>query len=180
MKTKITLDLADYQENKSRVFTGRDFGKEVKESTHINELINMFDVVNIKVPDNIGSINPSFLEEFLYDVVIELGEERIYEKVVFLCPGNYIDSMKADVDESISRILRTKESGIVIKDKRRNHLLLGPLADMDRYFTEMRVKQILIPSEMLKQRKKYLEYLVQVGEVTKEYAEKRMKEDDFK
>ena len=107
MKTKITLDLADYQENKSRVFTGRDFGKEVKESTHINELINMFDVVNIKVPDNIGSINPSFLEEFLYDVVIELGEEKTYEKVVFLCPGNYVDSMKSDVDESISRILRT-------------------------------------------------------------------------
>lgn len=174
MKKKITLDLADYQENKSRVFTGRDFGKEVKESTHINELINMFDVVNIKVPDNIGSINPSFLEEFLYDVVIELGEERIYEKVVFLCPGNYIDSMKADVDESISRILRTKESGIVIKDKRRK---LDPtkddvsliLADMDRYFTEM-----------LKSKKKSLEYLVRIRAVTKEYVEKRMKEDDFK
>ena len=174
MKTKITLDLADYQENKSRVFAGRDFGKEVKESTHINELINMFDVVNIKVPDNIGSINPSFLEEFLYDVVIELGEERTYEKIVFLCTGNYIDSMKADVDESISRILRTKESVIVIKDKRRK---LDPtkddvsliLADMDRYFTEM-----------LKSKKKSLEYLVRIRAVTKEYAEERMKEDDFK
>ena len=109
MKTKITIDLADYQKENSRVFVGRDFGKQVKELSHINELFNMFDIINIKIPDNTGSINPSFLEEFLYDVIFYLldDENKIYQKLNFISNSNY--NIKADLEEVIDRIKRFEQ-----------------------------------------------------------------------
>lgn len=107
MKTRITLDFYDYQKDNSKVFVGKDFGKEVKELTHINDLINMFDLVSIKIPDNIKQINPSFLEEFLHDVVLQLGKDEFYQKIKFTCFGMYLPQMKVDIYEAVDRIKRT-------------------------------------------------------------------------
>ena len=59
----------------SKVFTGRDRGKYVREKSRIDELEKQYDEITIIIPDQIYSINPSFFEEFLVNVVKNLGKE---------------------------------------------------------------------------------------------------------
>lgn len=99
-----TIDLQNYRTPGSRVFTGRDRGKEVRTKTNINNLEINSDFVEIIIPEDLGSINPSFLEEFLFDVVIKLKTEGFFNKFKFINTGRYkIDS---DLQEAVERILR--------------------------------------------------------------------------
>lgn len=98
------IDLQDYRTIGSRVFTGRDRGKEVRTASKIDELESQFDRIYITVPKDIGSINPSFLEEFLYNVVSKLGKDEFTHKFTFVCEGRY--NIESDLVEAIDRILR--------------------------------------------------------------------------
>jgi hypothetical protein len=101
----ITIDLEKYRTPGSKVFTGRDRGKTVRELTHIDELVPKDELVEIVVPADIRSINPSFLEEFLNNVVIKLGSlDAFYKKINFNSLGKY--DVKSDLEEAVERILR--------------------------------------------------------------------------
>ena len=65
--------------------------------------------VVVQVPADIRSINPSFLEEFLYNVVQTLGKDAFYEHVKFNFLGTRYDISK-DIDEAVDRILRKKNA----------------------------------------------------------------------
>lgn len=66
MKTNI-INLENYRTQlgnvKSKVFTGRDRGLDVREKSHIDELFNECEKVKFVIPNDIFSITPSFLEE---------------------------------------------------------------------------------------------------------------------
>lgn len=105
MKT-IDINLQDYRTKGSKVFTGRDRGIDVRKKSHINEIERTYERIRILVPEDIGSINPSFLEEFLLDVVTKLKADRFFEKFEFVNNGRY--KIKEDLEEAVDRILRTE------------------------------------------------------------------------
>lgn len=104
MERSKSIKLQDFRTPGSRVFTGRDRGIEVRKQSRIDELEAQYDTINIIIPDDIGSINPSFLEEFLLNVVLKLKVDGFYKKIHFENNGRYkIDN---DLHEAVERILR--------------------------------------------------------------------------
>ena len=100
----ISINLQDHRTVKSRVFAGRDRGIEVRENSKIDELELEYDEIRILIPEDIGSINPSFLEEFLINVVSKLKEEAFFKKIKFINTGRY--NISNDLQEAVDRILR--------------------------------------------------------------------------
>ncbi|MFA7135423.1 MAG: DUF4325 domain-containing protein [Bacteroidales bacterium] len=105
-----TINLEDFRvrdgQRVSKVFTGRDRGKDVREKSKIDELESKFDSVNIVIPNNIYSINPSFFEEFLVNVVKKLGKEDFLKKFDFTSEGDY--QFSDPLNQAIDRILKNK------------------------------------------------------------------------
>lgn len=89
-----------------RVLVGRDKGKKVREETRFDDLIlkqhmNRIDVV---MPRETLSVNPSFLEEFIKNAVIALKPEGFRKTVFFSEPELY--NIQNDLDEAIDRVQR--------------------------------------------------------------------------
>jgi hypothetical protein len=102
-KTNV-IDLQKYLTPGSRVFTGRDRGIEVRTKSEIDKLEAISEELIVVIPENVGSINPSFLEEFLFNIVVKLKAEAFFNKVKFASSGRYkIDN---DLQEAVERILR--------------------------------------------------------------------------
>jgi hypothetical protein len=99
-----TIDLQDYRTPHSKVFTGRDRGMDVRNKTKIDKLISEFDKIVIKIPEDIRSINPSFLEEFLLNIVMKLGKDQLSKKLEIVNDGRY--KVEEDLTKAIDRILR--------------------------------------------------------------------------
>lgn len=103
---KNTILLETFRTKGAKVFTGRDYGELVREESKIDEIECKFDKVYFVIPDNIYSINPSFLEELFKNVVKKLGKEEFKEKFEFKNEGNY--NFDKALDEAIERLLRSK------------------------------------------------------------------------
>jgi hypothetical protein len=103
-----TIDLQDFRTPGAKVFTTRPRGIQVREDSHIDSLEPQFDHIVIRIPDDISSINPSFLEEFLEHVVTKLGENGFRQKFAFDNPGRY--KIDLDLTEAIERILRIENA----------------------------------------------------------------------
>lgn len=107
---KTTIDLEGYRvvddvsKLKSRVFAGRPRGKKVREESKIDEKIEKYDLVEILVPDDIRALNPSFIEEFLFNVVKKYGPIGYKSKVIFYSPSGF--KFEAKLQEGVSRIMR--------------------------------------------------------------------------
>lgn len=106
-----TINLEDFRAKDikkgvvSKVFTGRDRGETVRKQSKIDEIEKKFETVKVIVPENIYSINPSFFEELLFNVVNKLGKDKFLEKFEFEYQGyNFEDKLI----EAIDRILRDK------------------------------------------------------------------------
>ncbi len=89
----------------AKVFTGRDRGEKVRLDSDIDNIEKENTIVEIVIPDNIYSINPSFFEELFVNVVTKLGKEKFLEKFKFTSQGKY--NYNKPLNEAISRILRT-------------------------------------------------------------------------
>jgi len=105
---EFTLDLEDYRTPQSKVFVGRPRGLQVRNESRIDTLENNYDKINVIVPATVSSINPSFLEEFLVNVVTKLGKEKFYKKFTFTSKGRY--QVDTDLDEAIDCILREENA----------------------------------------------------------------------
>jgi len=103
---KKEIRLQDYRTPGSKVFTGRDRGIQVRKKSKINELEKESDEITIIIPEDIGSINPSFLEEFLLNVVTKLKADKFFQKFKFVNNGRY--KITEDLEEAVDRILRTE------------------------------------------------------------------------
>ena len=105
-----TINLEDFRvrdgQRVSKVFTGRDRGKYVRESSRIDKIETMYDTVNVVIPDNVYSINPSFFEEFLVNVVKKLGKEGFLNKFKFSSEGDY--EYSSPLNQAIDRILKNQ------------------------------------------------------------------------
>jgi hypothetical protein len=109
METKVyNIDLQDFRTVGAKVFTTRPRGIEVRNKSKIDSIEPNYDSIIIKVPEDISSINPSFLEEFLENVVMKLGEAGFNEKFSFINEGRY--KIQNDLNEAIERILRDESA----------------------------------------------------------------------
>lgn len=101
----ITINLDCYRTKGSKVFTGRDRGISIRTKSKIDEYIKAGKTIEIIIPEMIMSINPSFLEEFLFDAVKLLGKEEFYNRVKFENKNKrYL--FDTDLKEAVDRILR--------------------------------------------------------------------------
>lgn len=109
MATKThTINLQDYRTNGAKVFTTRPRGIQVRNDSQIDSLEPQYDKIIITIPEDISSINPSFLEEFFENIVMKLGEKGFYDKFSFINEGRY--KIETDLAEAIERILREENA----------------------------------------------------------------------
>lgn len=102
-----SINLGNYTDK--NVLVGKYNGEYAKRKSNINSLINKFDTVIVIVPEHIMSINPSFLEVFIFDVYKKLGKEEFERRIRFKCEGIYkIDRDLVDVKSRIRRIEKIK------------------------------------------------------------------------
>lgn len=88
---------------KSRVFSGRERGEEVRKKSRLDEYVKKRETIHIQVPNDIFSINPSFLEEFLSTAVKVFGKNKFSQYVIFDEPFKF----KCQLDEAVDRIARS-------------------------------------------------------------------------
>jgi hypothetical protein len=105
---KAIINLNNFRTIGSKVFTGRSKGGEVRNTSKIDELERENSIIEIVIPTDIYSINPSFLEEFLVNVVSKLGAQGFNEKFKFINEGDY--KITKDIEEAIERILRIENA----------------------------------------------------------------------
>lgn len=102
------IDLQEYRTHGSKVFTGRDRGQQDRNASKVDEAVNKYSNIELLIPGDIYSINPSYLEEFLVDVVQQLGKDGFFKKFKITNPGPY--KITKDLNEAIDRILREKNA----------------------------------------------------------------------
>lgn len=105
---EVKIHLNEFKTAGSKVFTGRKKGLEVRRLSKIDELEIDNEKITIVIPNDIYSINPSFLEELLVNVVTKLGKEGFYTKFSVQNDGEY--KIAEDLEEAIERILRTENA----------------------------------------------------------------------
>lgn len=77
------LKMNSYKKNESRMFSGRDYGLEVRQGMELDEKDKDNEVYIIQVSDDILAINSSFFGGLFSESVITLGEEGFREKYHF-------------------------------------------------------------------------------------------------
>lgn len=107
--SEIRIDLENFRTKGAKVFTGRDRGIDVRNLSKIDELAENYDDIIILIPKDIMSINPSFLEELLTNVVKKYGKENFFRKFKFESESVRYD-ISVDLNEAVERILRTENA----------------------------------------------------------------------
>lgn len=106
MKNNI-IDLELYRtqmgSTKSKVFTGRDRGADVRDKSNLDMVFEDNDSIKIIIPKAIYSITPSFLEEYFYNIVKKFGKENVESRIEWETNGYSIEGALA---EAFERILR--------------------------------------------------------------------------
>lgn len=87
----------------AKVFTGRDRGEEVRQTSNIDDIYRQYHHVELDIPEGTFSITPSFLEEFFVNIVSEYGIENFRENVIIISNGYQIET---PLEEAIERIIQ--------------------------------------------------------------------------
>ena len=106
MTAESTINLEDFRPNGSKVFTGRDRGRQVRLDSHIDELADSSNYVKVVIPANIYSIIPSFFEELFINIISKYGRIGFFNKVKIVSEGNY--EFEIPLNEAIDRVLRDR------------------------------------------------------------------------
>lgn len=77
------LKLDSYRKNGSRMFSGRDYGLEVRKKMGLNEKDQDQEVYTIQISDDILAVNSSFFGGLFAESVIKLGEKGFLDKYRF-------------------------------------------------------------------------------------------------
>ena len=96
MKTNNIIDLENYRTQlgsvKSRVFTGRDRGEDVRKRSNVNKIFDDNDIVVVKIPSDVYSIK-------------KYGKDRFLQMIQWETNGYNIEG---PLDEAIDRIINDK------------------------------------------------------------------------
>lgn len=98
----MVIKLNEYQEQKSKVFSGRTLGKSLRLKLDLDKYDNGEEEIVIEIPDETISINSSFFLGLLSESIIYLGEEKFRKKYKFICKNQIME----DVDDGIKKALK--------------------------------------------------------------------------
>jgi hypothetical protein len=74
------IDLRPYRPVNSSSFSGRPQGEAVRKAINLDELDSKQEEVNIRIPADTTSFNPSFFLGLLYDSISRLGMDKFRSK----------------------------------------------------------------------------------------------------
>lgn len=98
------IDFEKYRSPESKVFSGRERGRVVREQIGFEEILNSSSKVEILIPDDIYTVNTSFFLGLFGNIVRRLGELEFRNKFIFKCTASILD----DIEEGIDRALKEK------------------------------------------------------------------------
>ena len=105
------INLGDFIDSEylNRVHTlyGNSLGETTLYESNLENRIKSSNKVTIVIPEEIYSVNPSFLEALIRPIVKELGKQGFENKVNFKTLNNY--NIDQDLNESIDRIIKENE-----------------------------------------------------------------------
>jgi hypothetical protein len=114
-KSEFTIDLGQYLTPEQKVFIGYKEGKELRNRSNIDNIAiePNYGKITVSIPKHVSAINPSFLEGFLGGIVGKLGEKVFNDKFKFVNTNSSYD-IKPDLDETIDRVIRQKNVGLIV------------------------------------------------------------------
>ncbi|MGH8546153.1 MAG: hypothetical protein ACREX3_21530, partial [Gammaproteobacteria bacterium] len=102
-KPVTVVDLSAYRSSGVRVFAGRERGKKVRTAAALDRLDHQPDSVEVRIPDDVFSVNSSFFLGMFGRSIRTLGEDRFREKYEFV--GKDIARV---IEDGIKEALRSK------------------------------------------------------------------------
>lgn len=97
------INLNKYKDSDSRVLSGREEGKKVREKLNLDLIDKNEEIIKVVFPDDIISLNSSFFLGLFGPSVRLLQELDFQKKYIFECP-KFIEKSIAD---GIERALKT-------------------------------------------------------------------------
>lgn len=84
MGTKATIQLSKYKPVRSTIFTGRAQGEDSRKDLNLSSLEQKNDIIDVIIPQDTSSLNPSFFLGLFYESIKELGMEKFINKYNFI------------------------------------------------------------------------------------------------
>lgn len=111
MSGKFIIDLARYKAQDSRVYTGRTQGESVRRELKLSSIEKDNDEIEILIPEETASLNPSFFLGLLYDSIKALGIENFRTKyhIIFQTKN---EELKRTLARNIEDGFRNAENSI--------------------------------------------------------------------
>lgn len=110
---KESISLAQFRGSKSTLFTGRPQGEEARKKIKLDELDNKADVeVDLIIPEDTTSFNPSFYLGLLFNSIKKLGIENFSRKYHLVLESTDLDTisvLKANLDDGLRNATNTIE-----------------------------------------------------------------------
>jgi hypothetical protein len=109
---KESISLAQFRGSKSTLFTGRPQGEEARKKLKLDELDNYDVEVELLIPDDTTSFNPSFYLGLLFNSIKKLGVENFSKKYHLIIESTDLDTitvLKANLDDGLRNATNTIE-----------------------------------------------------------------------
>ena len=109
---KESISLAQFRGNKSTLFTGRPQGEEARKKLKLDEFDKIDVEVELLIPDDTTSFNPSFYLGLLFDSIKKLGVENFSKKYHLVLESDDIDTisvLKSNLDDGMRNAINTIE-----------------------------------------------------------------------
>ena len=97
------IDLHKYRTGGSRVFSGREYGSDLRNRLDLEAEDNSAESVNVIIPEETLSLNSSFFLGLFGPSVRKLGEVGFRTKYIFVCPTR----IRPNIETGIRRALLT-------------------------------------------------------------------------
>ena len=98
------INLRQYRPVNSLSFSGRPQGEDVRQRLNLNDTDTNDEEVEITIPADTTSFNPSFFLGLLYDSIVKLGIEKFQQKyhIVFETKNPLLESvLKRNIEDGI-------------------------------------------------------------------------------
>lgn len=103
------IKLQTYRKSGSRMYSGREYGLEIRSKLRLNEKDSDANEYIIEVSEDTIAINSSFFGGLFSDSVKNLGEKRFREKYIFV--GNDRKSLKETIRKDIEEGIKDAVDG---------------------------------------------------------------------
>lgn len=98
------VDMNDYRSEGGRVFAGRERGTNVRRSAGLDAMDKTGEIVEVKVPDDVYSITPSFFGALFGPSVRKLGsKESFLKKYRFTCEEYIREEIEVGIVDALKR-----------------------------------------------------------------------------